>query len=618
MARGYPPRPGRGKQPGKGRLTVLLVVCLAVFALFVGRLAWMQFAQADYYAEKVAQASQTTYRVPIPAARGDIVDANGGILAADTTTYDLALCLPAPPSTDLAQTLDTLRMYNLIAPDGEDVETQLAAFFSVASAGELPLAEDLDATAAAALYETGLPQRGAVRLVARGVRQYPSGTLLPHTIGTTGPITAEQWAAGDYALREAGVAMDATIGQSGLELAYDALLRGRDGTLRVTVDADGARTAETLVAPEPGATLQLTIDAALQQAVQSALQTRIAALQQHAAGDGRECTAGAAVVVDVATGGILASVSWPGYDLNRWRADYAALMADPATPLLDRVCRGLYAPGSAFKPAVAAAALHHGVITPQNTVACTGRYLYYSGYQPRCLQISHSGPVNLLAALKFSCNIFFYDVGRRTGLDAFSRTAQALGLGADAGVELPSAEGALTWTTDPNYQSGLTLQAAIGQGNTAVTPLQLAAYATALAGNGVRPALHYARRALSSDGETLWEYVPHTQGTAPSGAVVFGPIREGMVEMSTTLAALRGLPVTLACKTGSPQRPERAPGGGYYTNSVLIGYFPAEAPRYAVSVVLEYGGGGANAAPVLRDILLSLYGEQAVVAASSL
>lgn len=110
MARGYPPRPGRGKQPGKGRLTVLLVVCLAVFALFVGRLAWMQFAQADYYAEKVAQASQTTYRVPIPAARGDIVDANGGILAADTTTYDLALCLPAPPGTDLAQTLDTLRM----------------------------------------------------------------------------------------------------------------------------------------------------------------------------------------------------------------------------------------------------------------------------------------------------------------------------------------------------------------------------------------------------------------------------------------------------------------------------------------------------------------------------
>ena len=157
MARGYPPRPGRGKQPGKGRLTVLLVVCLAVFALFVGRLAWMQFAQADYYAEKVAQANQTTYRVPIPAARGDIVDANGGILAADTTTYDLALCLPAPPGTDLAQTLDTLRMYNLIAPDGEDVETQLAAFFSVASAGELPLAEDLDATAASAARYGWLP-----------------------------------------------------------------------------------------------------------------------------------------------------------------------------------------------------------------------------------------------------------------------------------------------------------------------------------------------------------------------------------------------------------------------------------------------------------------------------
>ena len=159
--------------------------------------------------------------------------------------------------------------------------------------------------------------------------------------------------------------------------------------------------------------------------------------------------------------------------------------------------------------------------------------------------------MNLLAALKFSCNIFFYDVGRRTGLDAFSRTAQALGLGADTGVELPSAEGALTWTTDPNYQSGLTLQAAIGQGNTAVTPLQLAAYATALAGNGVRPALHYARRALSADGEPLWEYVPTPRALRRAARPCSARSAKAWWKCPQRWRRCGACPVTLACKTGS-------------------------------------------------------------------
>ena len=156
-----------------------------------------------------------------------------------------------------------------------------------------------------------------------------------------------------------------------------------------------------------------------------------------------------------------------------------------------------------------------------------------------------------------------------------------LGLAADTGAELPAAAGRLTWSTDENYQDGLALQAAIGQGNTAVTPLQLAAYAAALARGGERPALHFAEKAVDANGKTVWAFTPQTLDCAPGGEAVFGPIREGMTAMAQTLAALRGSPVTLACKTGSPQRPERAPGGGYYTNSVLIGYFPAEAPRYA-------------------------------------
>ena len=177
----------------------------------------------------------------------------------------------------------------------------------------------------------------------------------------------------------------------------------------------------------------------MQRAVQQALADHLETLRTtKSAGSGREASAGAVVVVDTETGGILAAANQPSFDLSDYRSNYAALAADPAAPLFDRTVQGLYAPGSAFKPAVAASALAAGLITPEDTVNCTGRYLYYSDYQPRCLQISHSGRVNLFTALKYSCNIFFYDVGRRLGVDRFSTTAQTLGLAADTGVEVAS------------------------------------------------------------------------------------------------------------------------------------------------------------------------------------
>ena len=358
---------------------------------------------------------------------------------------------------------------------------------------------------------------------------------------------------------------------------------------------------------QPGATLVLTVDSRLQKSLQDALLSQIHTLQAtKAAGAGRECRAGAAVVVDVRTGGILAAASVPGFDLNRYRTDYAALCADAAAPLLDRVSQGLYAPGSAFKPAVAAAALTAG-IDPAATVVCTGRYGFYSGYQPGCLQYGHGGPVDLRTALEYSCNIFFYDVGRRLGVDTFSAMAQQLGLAAPTGAETAEAQGRLTWSADENYQAGLTLMAAIGQGNTAVTPLQLAAYATALANNGQRPALHYADHAVNAaTGAVVWQYTPHFT-EIPGGESVFGPIRDGMVRMARTTRVLREAPVVCAAKTGSPQLADTMPGGGHYVNSVLIGYAPADAPQIAAAVVLEYGGGGANAAPILRAVLDAVF-----------
>lgn len=583
------------------RVAVLMVLCGAVFAAFFARLAWMQFVRADYYADKAAEASSASYTVTQHAARGAIVDSAGVVLARDTTVYDVYLRIPAPPGTDLRETVKAIESLT----GSKDVETQLAAFFAAASAGELPVMQGVGSDVLTSFYKADLVQSGAVRAAARGVRTWPSGTLLPHALGFTGPITAEQWPTA----RRRGLAMDAVIGQSGLEAAYDDLLRGQDGRVLVNTGFDGTvRRTVPLREAAPGATLVLTVDSALQKELQNALLSQIEVLRTtKAAGAGRECRAGAAVVVDVQTGGILAAASVPGFDLNRYRADYAALSADAAAPLLDRVCQGLYAPGSAFKPAVAAAALTAG-IDPAATVNCTGRYGFYSGYQPGCLQYGHGGPVDLRTALEYSCNIFFYDVGRRLGVDVFSAMARQLGLATPTGVEITEAQGRLTWSSDENYQAGLTLMAAIGQGNTAVTPLQLAAYAAALANCGQRPALHFADRAVNAaTGETVWQYAP-TFTAVPGGEGVFGPIRDGMKRMARTTRVLREAPVACAAKTGSPQLADTLPGGGHYVNSVLIGYAPADDPQIAMAVVLEYGGGGSNAAPILRAVLDAVFG----------
>ncbi len=589
------------RSQGRGRVAVLLVFCCAVFVAFFARLAWMQFAMADHYAEKAAEASSASYTVEQHAARGAITDRNGTILARDATVYDLYLCVPAPPGTDLQETVQTVQAIT----GGKDVETQLAAFCSAVSAGELLVLEFLDSDTMAALYQAELVQSGAVRLAARGERTWPDGTLLPHALGFTGPITAEEWPAA----REKGLAMDSIIGQSGLEAAYDDLLRGQDGELLINTGLDGAvRATIQQKTASPGATLVLTLDAGLQAALQQALQERIETLQTTAApGGGRETRAGAAIVVDVKTGGILAAANWPGYDLNRYRTDYGTLSADAGAPLLDRVFQGLYAPGSAFKPAVAAAALTAG-IDPNATVNCTGRYLYYSGYQPGCLQYGHSGPVDLRTALEHSCNIFFYDVGHRLGVDTFSAMARQLGLASLTGAEVNEAEGSLTWSTDENYQAGLTLMAAIGQGNTAVTPAQLAVYAATLANYGQRPTLHFADHAVTvATGETLWQYEPQFT-TVPGGETVFGPIRDGMKRMVQTNVYLREAPVVCAAKTGSPQLAQTMANGNHYVNSVLIGYAPADDPEIAIAVVLEYGGGGSNATPVMRAVLDAWFG----------
>ena len=304
------------KKYGKKRVWFLLIFCTAVFAAFLVRLYWMQFTMADHYAKKLEQASQTSYTVRIPAARGSIVDRSGTALVQDDTVYDLALCVPAPPDTEMAQTLQTLKELDL---GGKDVETQLAAFCSAVSAGELPLAENLTQAQCQSLLAAGLPQSGAVRLTARGTRTAVDGTLAPQLLGGVGAMSAEQWAQ----KKAQGLAMDESIGQWGLEAAWEDALRGRAGSLKVTVDRSRHTRIETVqTTPQAGDTLHLYLDADLQRTLRSALQQQIETLQAtKPEGKGKEARAGAAVVVDVQTGGVLAAGSlpdWPQPREHRW------------------------------------------------------------------------------------------------------------------------------------------------------------------------------------------------------------------------------------------------------------------------------------------------------------
>lgn len=464
------------------------------------------------------------------------------------------------------------------------------------------LARELNQKALAELQDQGLLGQG-LELVSRSLRTYPSQSLASPILGQVGAITREDWEAEDYRLASLGYGMDEWIGQSGVEELCQEELRGTPGTRTITLDREGNLVSDTVTTdPQPGLSPVLTLDGEFQEAVNQMLEEQILTLQKtKTRGKGREANAGAVVVLDLETGGILAAANYPTYNLEDFAEQYSEYLAQEGDPLFNRAFQGEYAPGSAFKPCVALAGLLTGTTTPTQKVNCTGTYTFYRDYQPGCLQIGHRGPISMVNALKYSCNIYFYDLGRRLGVEQEAKFAQALGLATDTGLELPQGEGSLTRESDPNYSKGLVLQASIGQGNNAFTPVQLATYAATLAGKGSRYPTHilagyYDEAAGSYQAAPLPQKVE-----ALSGREAFDTVEEGMIAMAQTLSALRNLPFQIACKTGSPQRAEKY-GSEYYTNTVMIAYGPVPNPKIAVAVVIEYGGGGSNGAPLLADI----------------
>ena len=497
---------------------------------------------------------------------------------------------------------------------GIHYEMQLQAFSNV---NNFVMAENVSEATVATIKENSLSLPG-VEIVETSTRSYEQGTVLPHVLGRVGKITAEKWKVTDengqvtYPLKEKGYNMNDIIGISGLESAYEDELRGKDGVETITRNSDGVivNTALTTV-PEPGHTVQLTIDSEFQKAVDQALAKNVEWIKNTYA-DSKQANAGAVVVIDVKTGGVLAASNYPSFDQNLYAAQYNEYSADENMPLFNRALQGLYTPGSTYKPSVAVAGLDTGLLNRNSTVNCTRVYTYYKDYRPRCAQHGHgNGPIDVVNAIKWSCNIFFYDVGRRLTSDVYDAYAYKLGLGQRTGVEVSEALGHLTTKNDSNYTESLDIQAAIGQGNTAVTPIQLATYAATLANRGTRYRTHFVKAILDSNtGETLEETQPEVMDVVEDKGETFDLVREGMKGVAQTIPALVGYPYTIACKTGSPQRSEGYYVGStykHYTNAAMIAYGPAEDPEIAIGVVVEYGGAGARTGQLVADIFNAYY-----------
>ena len=472
------------------------------------------------------------------------------------------------------------------------------------------MAENVSQATVATIKEHSLTLPG-VEIVETSTRSYEQGDILPAVLGRVGKITAEKWKVTDengqvtYPLKEKGYNMNDVIGISGLESVYEDELRGKDGVETITRNSDGVIVdTKITTVPEPGHTVQLTINSDFQRAVDKALANNIDMINRvYNTGD-MKAAAGAAVVLDVKDGSVLAAANYPSFDQNLYATNYSEYSADPSLPLFNRALQGLYTPGSTFKPAVAVAALDSGLINQYSTVNCTGVYTYYKDYRPRCTRHGHSGNIDVVTAIKWSCNIFFYDVGRRLTSDVYDAYAYKLGLGQRTGVEVNEALGRLTKKTDKNYTSSLDIQAAIGQGNTVVSPIQLATYAATLANNGVRYRTHFVKAILDTNtGEVIHETQPEVMDVVEDNGTTFALVRQGMKLVPSTITGkISSYPIAIACKTGTPQRSETYAPGKHYLNAMMIAYLPADDPEIAIGITVEYGGYGARTGDLVVDI----------------
>lgn len=428
-------------------------------------------------------------------------------------------------------------------------------------------------------------------------RYYPDTSLAVNLIGTVGPIYEEDWAEGEN-YKDRGYAFDDKVGKSGIEYYAENHLRGTDGEITYYLDEEG-NIIDTQVTKKaiPGKSVMLTLDAKMQRTVQDALSATVRELQSK----GGTATAGAAVVININTGGVITSANYPTYDIATLSENYDKLLSDPSKPLTDRAFQGVYPIGSTIKPIVAAAALENNLYNNGETIFCARTYNYFGDYKPSCMH--YHKHIGLTAALSKSCNYFFFELGRRIGAITMTDYFKQFGLGVKTGVEVNDSAGIIIEPTS-NGMGGDTLQIAIGQMN-AFTPLQLANYVATFANGGTHYKATLIDKIVSYDmTQTYDDCKPQVLNTVSLKDNTISSIKSGMLSVTvdgTGQAALGDYPIKLGGKTGTAQV------NGKADHSTFILFAPYDNPEIAISVVLEHGASSFAAGSLVRQILDSYF-----------
>lgn len=484
------------------------------------------------------------------------------------------------------------------------------------------LAENVPDTLVALLKEQSRFYRG-IEIRVDTQRAFYDGTIAPHIIGYYDYISADEYerVTAEYKeklkdeslteeqkeeLKLKAYGMTDKIGKFGIENAMENELRGTNGKLTTTVNSDGTKSTTVTKNPQNGNNVILTIKADFQKKVQDLLAARIDSTK----GTKNVAAAGSIVVMDVKDFSVLACATYPSYDLNTYKENIVALNKDQTAPLWNRALRSTYEPGSTVKPAVALAGLEEGIITADQRIKCTGLYTFFSDIPFRCYNVgSHAGSeINVKQALRYSCNIFFYEVGRQLGISKMNEYFKMLGLGSKTGIELTEATGIVAGPEERQAQGlvwypGDTVQAAIGQADNLFTPIQLAAYVSTLANGGTKYKAHFVKSIKSADySETLYEAQPEVLTQYEFSRSSLQTVRDGMVMMGSSQAAFQGLPYQIAAKTGTAEAKRKVNGATVeFTNGFMISYAPADDPQIAVVIAIENvtSGGLGN---YVRDV----------------
>jgi penicillin-binding protein 2 len=581
--------------------TVLIVLCL--FGVLLFRFWYLQLLQG---AEMQQRSEHNRIRLQdLPPWRGMILDGRGQVLVANRPSYELVAVLEDVSDIPLL----ARRLGRLLDLNPRSLITQLqngkkAGLHQVRIRGDLSWEE-------MSRVESFQPELPGVLIQIQPKREYRHQDLACHLLGYLGEINEAQMKSPKYR----DYKMGDYLGKCGVEVAWEKYLRGKRGYRRIEVDAYGREFGQLdSVFPSPGANVVLTLDTRMQQEAEACLEGRV----------------GAIVALDPRTGKVLAMASSPTFSPEAFERgltvkEWQKINHDKNHPLENRAIKGQYPPGSTFKIVMAVAGLEEKVITPKTVFNCTGSMLS-GNHVFHCWHKAGHGGVNLHRALVQSCDIYFYEVGLRLGIDRIAKWSRRFGLGAATGLdldkEMPGLVASSAWKQarfHRPWRQGDTFSVSIGQGYNLATPLQMARVAAAIANGGIVYKPYLVEKVESPAGDILYQAKPTVQHRLGASPATLNLVRQALVDVvnNGTGKAARLSRIQVAGKTGTSQvvaidrdNPKKRRNRRDEDHAWFVAYAPAEDPRVAVAVLVEHGGhGGSAAAPLARRVIVSAMSE---------